>query len=74
MPVKEIAAANDNDDDTLEEKRVLLHLTPHYQTSSVTTLSLYYVSSIDAIDMIGVALLGTNAHRTPTVELPPHLE
>ena len=41
-----------------EDKLVILHLTPQNQTSSLTTLSIYYVSSLETIEMIAIALLG----------------
>ncbi len=41
-----------------EEKFVILHLTPQNQTNSLTNLSIYYVSSLETIEMIAIALLG----------------
>ncbi|CAF0816174.1 unnamed protein product [Rotaria sordida] len=43
-----------------KEKFLLLHLTPQYQTNSLTNLSIYYVSSFETIEMIAIALLGMN--------------
>ncbi|CAF3165913.1 unnamed protein product [Rotaria socialis] len=43
-----------------KEKYLLVHLTPQYQTNSLTNLSIYYVSSFETIEMIAVALLGMN--------------
>jgi len=40
------------------EKFLILHLTSQYQTNSLTNLSIYYVSSIETIEMIAIALLG----------------
>jgi hypothetical protein len=41
-----------------EEKFLILHLTPQNQTDSLTNLSIYYVSSLETIEMIAIALLG----------------
>ncbi|CAF4358370.1 unnamed protein product, partial [Rotaria magnacalcarata] len=35
-----------------KEKCLLVHLTPQYQTNSLTNLSIYYVSSFETIEMI----------------------
>ncbi|CAF2854659.1 unnamed protein product [Rotaria sp. Silwood2] len=43
-----------------QEKFLLLHLTPQYQTNSLTNLSIYYVSSFETIEMTAIALLGMN--------------
>ncbi|CAF1558155.1 unnamed protein product [Rotaria magnacalcarata] len=43
-----------------KEKCLLVHLTPQYQTNSLTNLSIYYVSSFETIEMIAIALLGMN--------------
>jgi hypothetical protein len=44
----------------IEEKYLLLHLTPQNQINSLTNLSIYYVSSFETIEMIAIALLGMN--------------
>ncbi len=41
-----------------EEKFLIVHLTPQYQTNSLTNLSIYYISSFETIEMIAIALLG----------------
>jgi len=46
------------EDEITEEKFLIVHLTPQYQTNSLTNLSIYYISSIDTIEMIAIALLG----------------
>ena len=43
---------------TAEERHLLFHITPENQTNFLTNLSIYYVSSIETIDMIAIALLG----------------
>ena len=48
----------DKENEIGEEKIVLLHLTPQYQTNLLTNLSIYYVSSFETIEMIAIALLG----------------
>ena len=45
-------------EDLEENKSLLLHLTPQYQINSLTTLSIYYVSLFETIEMIEIALLG----------------
>ena len=45
---------------TNEKKFLLFHLTPQNQINLLTTLSIYYVSSFETIEMIGIALLGMN--------------
>jgi len=51
-------SARKQEDEICEEKFLILHLTPQNQTNSLTNLSIYYVSSIETIEMIAVALLG----------------
>lgn len=41
-----------------EEKYLILHITPENQINSLTNLSIYYISSIETIEMIAIALLG----------------
>ncbi|CAF3878775.1 unnamed protein product [Adineta steineri] len=43
-----------------EEKFLIFHLTEQYQINSLTNLSIYYISSIEIIDMLAIALLGMN--------------
>ena len=45
---------------TNDEKFLLFHLTPQNQIDRLTTLSIYYISSFETIEMIGIALLGMN--------------
>ncbi|CAF3532680.1 unnamed protein product [Rotaria sp. Silwood1] len=49
-----------NENEINKQKFLLLHLTPQYQTNSLTNLSIYYVSSFETIEMIAIALLGMN--------------
>ena len=53
-------SARKRENEISEEKFLILHLTPQNQTDALTNLSIYYVSSIETIEMIAIALLGMN--------------
>ena len=53
---------SEDEENVSDGKSRILHLTPDSQTSCLTHLSLYYVSSLETIEMVAIALLGLTQH------------
>lgn len=57
--LKKFTVREQNKENEINYKQILLtHLTPQNQTNSLTNLSIYYVSSLETIEMIAIVLLG----------------
>lgn len=56
--INHVLESREEEENITDGKLRILHLTPDIQTSCLTHLSLYYVSSLETIEMVAIALLG----------------